>query len=53
MLSLELTGILGLLFGFEVYVMVVSQLERRSARIAGEKTEKAPAPGSEPVRTEH
>lgn len=53
MLSLELVGILGLLFGFGVYVMVVSQLERRSARIPKERAEKAPERGGEPVRMEH
>ena len=39
MLSLELIGIFGLLFGFVVYVMVVTQLERRSLRITEKKTE--------------
>ena len=39
MLSLELIGIFGLLFGFVVYVMVVTQLERRSLRITEQKTE--------------
>lgn len=39
MLSLELIGIFGLLFGFVVYVMVVTQLERRSIRIAERKAE--------------
>jgi len=39
MLSLELIGIFGLLFGFVVYVMVVTQLERRSIRIAEKKAE--------------
>jgi hypothetical protein len=39
MLSLELIGIFGLLFGFVVYVMVVTQLERRSIRIAEKEAE--------------
>jgi hypothetical protein len=39
MLSLELIGIFGLLFGFMVYVMVVTQLERRSIRIAEKEAE--------------
>ena len=39
MLSLELIGIFGLLFGFVVYVMVVTQLERRSLRITEKKAE--------------
>jgi uncharacterized membrane protein len=39
MLSLELIGIFGLLFGFVVYVMVVTQLERRSLRTAEKKAE--------------
>jgi hypothetical protein len=39
MLSLELVGIFGLLFGFVVYVMVVTQLERRSIRISEKKAE--------------
>lgn len=47
MLSLELIGIFGLLFGFMVYVMVVTQLERRSIRIA-EKEAKA-RKGAEPT----
>jgi hypothetical protein len=36
-LSLELIGIFGLLFVFVVYVMVVTQLERRRLRVADEK----------------
>jgi hypothetical protein len=39
MLSLELLGILGLLLGFLDCVMVVTQLERRSLRIAERKAE--------------
>jgi hypothetical protein len=39
MLSLELIGIFVLLFGFVVYVMVVTQLERRRLRIADKKAE--------------
>ncbi len=57
MLSLELIGIFGLLFGFVVYVMVVTQLERRSLRIAEKKTEaeKLEEPSGETVkvRIEH
>lgn len=34
MLSYLLIGILALLFGFVVYVMVLTELERRSKRIA-------------------
>jgi hypothetical protein len=37
MLSLELIAIFGLLFAFVVYVMVVTQLERRSIRLAEKK----------------
>lgn len=45
MLSLELIGIFGLLFGFVVYVMVVTQLERRSLRAAEKEAEsEKPAP---------
>ena len=33
MLSLELIGILGLLFGLAVYLMVVTQVERRARRL--------------------
>jgi hypothetical protein len=39
-LSMELIGIFGLLFGFVVYVMVVTQLERRRLRIADKKAER-------------
>jgi hypothetical protein len=39
-LSLELIGIFGLLFGFVVYVMVVTQVERRRLRIAEKKAER-------------
>ena len=39
MLSLELIAIFGLLFAFVVYVMVVTQLERRSLRTAEKKAE--------------
>ncbi len=39
MLSLELIAIFGLLFAFVVYVMVVTQLERRSIRLAEKKAE--------------
>ena len=48
MLSLELIAIFGLLFGFVVYVMVVTQLERRSIRIAEERKAEAEM-GGEPV----
>lgn len=37
MLSLELIRIVGVLFGFMVYVMVVTQLVRRKVRIAEER----------------
>ncbi len=40
MLSLELIAIFGLLFAFVVYVMVVTQLERRSLRAAEKKVER-------------
>ena len=55
MLSLELIGIFGLLFGFAVYIMVVTQLERRSLRIAETKTEaeKRAEPTGETVKVEH
>jgi hypothetical protein len=43
MLSLELIGIFGLLFAFVIYVMVVTQLERRSLRKGAEKTAETPA----------
>jgi hypothetical protein len=36
-LSLELIGIFGLVFVFVVYVMVVTQLERRRLRVADKK----------------
>jgi len=36
-----------------VYVMVVTQLERRSVRIAEKEAEKGAEPGGEPVRIEH
>ena len=42
MLSLELLAILGLLFGFVLYAMVVTQLERRSLRVTEKKTEAEP-----------
>jgi len=56
MLSLELIGIFGLLFGFLVYVMVVTQLERRSVRIAEKKkaeAEKGAEPTGQTVKVEH
>jgi uncharacterized protein YpmS len=51
MLSLELIAILGLLFAFVVYVMVVTQLERRSLRIADKQAaaEKRAQATTEPV----
>ena len=51
MLSLELIGIFGLLFGFVVYVMVVTQLERRSIRIAEKEAEKGAEPAEHVVTT--
>ena len=51
MLSLELIGIFGLLFGFVVYVMVVTQLERRSIRIAEKEAEKGTEPAEQVVTT--
>jgi hypothetical protein len=39
MLSLEPIAIFGLLFAFVVYVMVVTQLERRSIRLAEKQAE--------------
>ncbi|NIN65551.1 MAG: hypothetical protein GTO63_12815 [Anaerolineae bacterium] len=39
MLSLELIAMFGLLLAFVVYVMVVTQLERRSIRLAEKKAE--------------
>jgi hypothetical protein len=55
MLSLELIGIFGLLFGFAVYVMVVTQLERRSVRIAEKEAEaeKSAEPGERHVTVKH
>lgn len=52
MLSLELVAIFGLLFAFVVYVMVVTQLERRSLRTAEKKAEleKLTEPAAEPVK---
>jgi hypothetical protein len=47
MLSLELIGIFGLLFVFVVYVMVVTQLERRRLRVADkERAEREKLAGS-------
>jgi len=51
MLSLELIGIFGLLFGFVVYVMVVTQLERRSIRIAEKEAERGAEPAEQVVTT--
>jgi len=42
MLSLELIGIFGLLFAFVIYVMVVTQLERRSLRKGAERPAERP-----------
>ena len=55
MLSLELIAIFALLFGFVVYVMVVTQLERRSARIAEKRAEKEKAaqPAEQRVSIKH
>ncbi|HUV72779.1 MAG TPA: hypothetical protein VMW79_00590 [Anaerolineae bacterium] len=52
MLSLELIAIFGLLFAFVVYVMVVTQLERRSLRTAEKKAEleKLTEPAAETVK---
>ncbi|HUW95823.1 MAG TPA: hypothetical protein VMW58_08540 [Anaerolineae bacterium] len=52
MLSLELIAIFGLLFAFVVYVMVVTQLERRSLRTAEKKAEleKLAEPAAETVK---
>jgi hypothetical protein len=50
MLSLELIAIFGLLFAFVVYVMVVTQLERRSLRIADRKAEKLTEPATETLK---
>ena len=51
MLSLELVAIFALLFAFVVYVMVVTQLERRSARIAEKRAEpeRRAEPAEQPV----
>ena len=51
MLSLELIGIFGLLFGFVIYVMVVTQLERRSIRIAEKEAEKGAERAEQVVTT--
>lgn len=55
MLSLELIGIFGLLFGFMVYVMVVTQLERRRIRIAEKEAEarKGAEPSGRHVAVKH
>ena len=53
MLSLELIGIFGLLFGFVVYVMVVTQLERRSIRIAEKEAEKGAEATGQTVQVKH
>jgi len=52
MLSLELIAIFGLLFAFVVYVMVVTQLERRGLRTAEKKAEleKLAEPAAETVK---
>ncbi|HJX38124.1 MAG TPA: hypothetical protein VJ714_05975 [Anaerolineae bacterium] len=51
MLSLELIGIFVLLFAFVTYVMVVTQLERRSLRKGAEKPVERPA-GAAKVKVE-
>ncbi|MGB3903866.1 MAG: hypothetical protein WBB22_03000 [Anaerolineae bacterium] len=57
MLSMGLIGILALVFGFVVYVMVVTQLERRSIRIAEKKAQAKkraePARQAVEVKVEH
>lgn len=57
MLSMGLIGILALVFGFVVYVMVVTQLERRSIRIAEKKAQAEkraePARQAVEVKVEH
>ena len=50
MLSLELIAILGLLYGAVVYVMVVTQLERRSVGIAEEETDRGAETAGEPTK---
>ena len=53
MLSLELIGIFALLFGFALYVMVVTQLERRAKRLRErEAGERADLTG-QPVGVDH
>ena len=49
MLSLELIAILGLLFAFVTYVMVVTQLERSRLR-AADKLAKGVEPTAETVK---
>jgi hypothetical protein len=49
MLSLEIVGVLGALFGFLVYGMVRTQLARRQAE-AKQKTEKGVPAGTEKAR---
>lgn len=51
MLSLELIAIFAVLFAFVTYVMVVTQLERRSLRKAAEKPAEGPA-GAAQVKVE-
>lgn len=51
MLSLELIGIFALLFAFVTYVMVVTQLERRSLRKGAEKPAEGPV-GAAQVKVE-
>jgi hypothetical protein len=52
MLSMHLIVVLAFLFGFVVCLMVVTELERRSIRIAERKveTEKADEPAGQTVR---
>jgi hypothetical protein len=52
MLSLELIGILGLLFGLVVYGMVATQLEHRRIRIAEQETRRSAEPAERPVKAE-
>lgn len=46
MLSFDLIAIFGLLFGFVVYVMVATQLERRRLSVAEKEAEAGKVAGS-------
>lgn len=50
MLSLQLTGIVGVVFGIMVYVMVVTQLVRRKVRIAEEQATRSAGPAEQQVK---